>query len=231
MKAGNMFDYSDQINEGSKELIERHLDLVIEANKTTNITRIDGRENGLLLHVEDSLAGLSEINKAPEGLYGDMGTGAGYPGIPVAIATRRHTVLIESIGKKANLLREFITDLGIDSYVDVFSGRLEELALECPCKFAVLSARALSQLSSLVELASPLLALHGHLVCYKARIGHEELEHVNSLQEKLGMRLISERRFVLSDEKTYRTIVVFEKVSEPTVKLPRRNGMAQKKPY
>lgn len=231
MKVGTMFDFANQVKENSKELIERHLDLVIKANKTTNITRIEGKEDGLLLHVEDSLAGLSEIIEAPEGLYGDMGTGAGYPGIPVAIATHRRTVLIESIRKKAILLKDFIADLGISSYVEVFSGRLEELALERPGQFAVLTARALSQLSSLMELASPLLVLHGRLVCYKARISDEELDHANSLYEKLGMKLISERHFVLSDEETYRTIVVFEKVSEPTVKLPRRNGMAQKKPY
>ena len=86
----------DSLPSQQQELIKRHLDLVIEANKTMNLTRIDTVEEGMLLHVEDSLVGLDELNQAPDGLYGDLGTGAGYPGIPLAIASGRETTLIES---------------------------------------------------------------------------------------------------------------------------------------
>ena len=79
-----------------KQLIRKHLELVLEANETTNLTRIDTFDEGMLLHVEDSLAGLDEVKQAPPGLYGDMGTGGGYPGIPLAIMTKRETVLIDS---------------------------------------------------------------------------------------------------------------------------------------
>ena len=63
-------------------LLKRHLELVIEANKVTNITRISTWDEGMLLHVEDSLVGLPEVVAAPEGRYVDLGSGAGYPGIP-----------------------------------------------------------------------------------------------------------------------------------------------------
>lgn len=62
-----------------EDLLQRHLELVIEANKTTNITRISSWEDGMLLHVEDSLVGLPELSAAPEGWYADIGSGAGYP--------------------------------------------------------------------------------------------------------------------------------------------------------
>ena len=68
-----------------EDLLKRHLELVIEANKTTNITRISTWDEGMLLHVQDSLIGLPELNDAPEGWYVDIGSGAGYPGIPLAI--------------------------------------------------------------------------------------------------------------------------------------------------
>ncbi len=218
------------MDEWQKELIEKHLKLVLDANKTTNLTRIDTYEEGKLLHVEDSLSGLKEMKEAPEGLYGDMGTGGGFPGIPLAIATKRKTLLIDSVRKKTNLVQDMIEELGIDSYVSTYHGRLEDLAKEKRETFSVLTARALSRLSSLIELASPLLIMGGHLVCYKAHVSEEEFQEVRALEDKVGMALISCRNFVLSDKKTQRCIVTFEKTGEPKIHLPRKAGFAQKKP-
>ncbi|BAK45961.1 hypothetical protein EGYY_30240 [Eggerthella sp. YY7918] len=89
-------------------LLKRHLELVIEANKTTNITRIASWEEGMLLHVSDSLIGLEEMNEAPSGWYADLGTGAGYPGIPLAIETGRKTLLVDSVGKKTAILDKIL---------------------------------------------------------------------------------------------------------------------------
>lgn len=211
------------------ELLNKHLDLVIKANETTNITRIVSRETAQVLHIEDSLSALPEFEKAPQGLYGDLGSGAGFPGFPIAIETGRETVLVESVKKKAALLDQFAQDLGLEN-VSVFPGRAEELALQKKEQFAVLSARALSQLGSLLELGSPLLKIGGQFICYKARVEDEELKHACSLENKLGMKLISDRGFYLSDRETYRRILVFEKVKKASIKLPRRNGMAQRSP-
>lgn len=212
-------------------LIERHLDLVISANETTNITRITSKEEARILHIEDSLSGLEELNASPEGKYADMGSGAGYPGIPLAIMTGRATTLIESVGKKARLLSEFSEKLGLGNTVSVYSGRVEELSHEKGNAFAVITARALSQLPSLLELAAPLLMIGGRLVCYKAHIDQSEFDSACALHQKLGLHLVSDREFYLSDGSTYRRLVVFEKEHEPSVSLPRRNGMAQKKPF
>lgn len=211
------------------ELLEKHLDLVIKANETTNITRIVSRETAEVLHIEDSLSALPEFEKAPAGLYGDLGSGAGFPGLPIAIETGRETILVESVKKKASLLESFATELGLTN-VSVFPGRAEELALERKEQFAVLSARALSQLGSLLELGSPLLKVGGQFICYKAHIEDEELKHACSLENKLGLKLVSDRSFLLSDGETYRRILVFEKFKNASIKLPRRNGMAQRNP-
>lgn len=211
------------------ELLEKHLDLVIKANETTNITRIVSRETAEVLHIEDSLSALPEFEKAPAGLYGDLGSGAGFPGLPIAIETGRETILVESVKKKASLLESFATELGLTN-VSVFPGRAEELALERKEQFAVLSARALSQLGSLLELGSPLLKVGGQFICYKAHIEDEELKHAYSLENKLGLKLVSDRSFLLSDGETYRRILVFEKFKNASIKLPRRNGMAQRNP-
>lgn len=97
------------------ELLEKHLSLVIEANKATNITRISSWEDGMLLHVKDSLLGLDALNACPAGRYADIGTGAGYPGIPLAIESGRETLLVDSVAKKVQILDGFISELGLQN--------------------------------------------------------------------------------------------------------------------
>lgn len=217
--------------ESQRSLLDKHLALVIEENKVTNLTRIVDWESAQILHVEDSLAGLPEVAEAPEGPYLDMGSGAGFPGIPLAVMTGRETLLADSVGKKTRALDSFAHELGIADKVSSYHGRIEDLALLKPNYFSLVTARALSALSSLLELASPLMAKGGILVCYKTHSESEELEHAKSVAQKLGMEFVSSRGFTLSDGETNRAIIVFRKRCNPSMKLPRRVGMAQKKPF
>lgn len=210
-----------------EDLLQRHLELVIEANKTTNITRISSWEDGMLLHVEDSLIGLPELSAAPEGWYADIGSGAGYPGIPLAIETGRRTLLVDSVGKKTAILDGFIEELGLNN-VSTYTGRIEDLARDYPYAFTAITARALAQLSILMELAAPLLQKGGRLICYKAHVEQQELDHALGLQDKLGMELISDRIVALEDHQ--RRIICFEKTAKERIKLPRKTGLAQKRP-
>ena len=219
------------LSDEQNRLIQKHLQLVLKANETTNLTRIQSEEEAELLHVEDSLQGIPECLEAPSGRYADLGTGGGFPGFAIAIATGRDTVLVESVGKKADLLELFASKLNLTDSIHVYHGRAEELAAQSPESFALVTARALTAMPSLIELASPLLVRGGRLVSYKADKVDEELEWAISIQDRLGMEMISDRKLMLSDGCTSRRIIVFEKVSEPKVKLPRRSGMAQKRPY
>lgn len=217
------------ITDSQRELITKHLDLVIEANNKVNLTRIENIEEAKILHIEDSLSALSEMENAPAGLYGDLGSGAGYPGIPLAIATGRTTVLVDARKKKMEVVEEIVRELGLSNQVTVFAGRAELLARTRASQFSVLTARALSKLSVLMELASPLLSDGGHLICFKSNIEEEEMNHALAIQRKVGMRLISDRSFTLGEEYA-RRIVVFERHGKPAVKLPRLEGQAQKNP-
>jgi len=212
-----------------QQLMCKHLELVIEANKTVNLTRIDSLEEGMTLHVEDSLVGLQELNDCEEGDYADLGSGAGFPGIPLAIATGRKTTLVDARQKKMKTVESIISELGLSGQVETFSGRAELLARSQPERYVALTARALAQLSVLLELASPLLKRGGRLICYKANIEESELTHAESVQRATGMKLKSTRELLL-EGKYHRTIMTFEKVAKPTVKLPRLEGQAQKKP-
>ena len=222
MKYGNL-------SEHQVELLLKHLELVIEKNKVVNLTRIDDFESAKLLHIEDSLSALPELNDCPEGLYGDLGSGAGYPGIPLAIASGRKTVLVDARKKKMDAVGEIVKQLGLSNQIETYSGRAELLARSRRSEFSALTARALSKISILMELASPLLKKGGRLICYKSHIDETEFEHALDIQNMLGMKEVSDREFELGDEYA-RRIVVFEKVGESKIKLPRLEGQAQKNP-
>lgn len=213
-----------------EDLIDLYLKKILEANETTNLTRISSLDEARKLHIEDSLSGLQELNSAPEGLYGDLGTGGGFPGVPLAIESGRKTVLVDSVQKKMAIVESILSELELDGLVTTYSGRIEDLAVDRPKSFTALTARALSKLSVLMELASPLLVKNGLLICYKANIQEDEWDHALSLQSKLGLSLRSDRTLTLSDGETLRRIVCFEKIGKPKIRLPRRVGLAQKKP-
>ncbi len=217
-----------EISAEDRGLINKHLELVLKANEITNLTRISSYEEGQLLHVEDSLTGLPEIMQAHDGKYADLGTGGGFPGIPLAVVTKRETLLVDAVRKKTDVLDHIIKELGLQDYVSTYHGRIEDLGRERAGEFAVITARALTQLVSLLELAAPLLQLGGHLICYKAKLDSEELETALAIQKMVGMKLLRKNEFMLADNQ--RCILTFEKVSDPQIKLPRKSGLAQKRP-
>lgn len=219
----------ETLSDEQQALIQKHLRLVIEANEKINLTRIDGVDDGMVLHVEDSLAGLEELNCAPEGLYGDLGSGAGYPGIPLAIASMRQTMLIDARKKKMDTVNQIINKLGLSDQVTTFAGRAELLARTQSKRYAALTARALSKLPVLMELGSPLLKKGGLLICYKAQLSDSELDDARQVQKLVGMTIRGDRSFRLNGEYS-RRILTFEKVAEPTIALPRQEGQAQKHP-
>ena len=209
--------------------MREYLNKVLEANESINLTRVTDNQEAERLHLEDSLAVLEELVQAPEGLYADLGSGGGFPGVPLALASGRQTILVDSVKKKMAVVENIIEEMDLADQISTYDKRIEELALEQPESFSVLTARALTSLPSLLELASPLLKEGGQLIALKSK---EEDDFDNpSLEHKLGMRCIAKRDYYLSDGESYRTVYVFEKYKKPEVDLPRRIGMAQKRPY
>lgn len=216
--------------EDKKVLIDKYLDYILEANKSINLTRIVDKESAQVLHIEDSLIPLEDVNSAPNGLYGDLGTGGGFPGVPMAIMSGRNAVLIDSVKKKVAVVASGVDELALNDQISTYAGRIEELSVQKPASFAVLTARAVTKLSSLVELASPLLCKGGLLVCYKAQTENDEINASLKTAEKVGMKLIRDYSMTLSDGETKRRIFVFEKIAKSSVKLPRKIGAAQNNP-
>ena len=217
------------ITEQQESLLFEDLHAIMEINKTMNLTRILSEEDGMVLHLEDSVLGLPYVQQAPNGLYADLGTGGGFPGMPLCILTGRETVLVDSVKKKVRSLEPVAEQLGIGDRLSTYGGRIEDLALERAGEFSVLTARALSSLGALLELASPLLCRGGRLVCYKAQPSEEELDVAFGIMKPLGFDMVRDDSHELSDG-SHRRIFVFEKVGKPRIELPRRIGLAQRSP-
>ena len=204
-----------------------HASLVLEANKTMSLTTIP-RDQFAGSHVLDSLAALPYLALAPEGAFADIGSGAGYPGIPLAIVSCRDAHLVESVRKKAAFLEAAVAALRLKATIHPV--RAEELALTHGSHFAAVVAWALSALPSLVELASPLLIEGGRLICLKGAPEESEIARGDKAARRCGMNRIAceEVRVPFVDGK--RVMIVYEKCGKPSLKLPRRPGMAQRQP-
>lgn len=217
-----------RLSRSGAELLVEHARMVYEANEGLNLTRIPAAA-AMSHHVLDSLSGLPAMSDAPDGPWADIGSGAGYPGIPLAVVGNRHVDLVESVGKKARFLEGVVAALCLDATVR--DCRAEEAALEFHGAYSAVSARAVSALPSLVELASPLLRRGGRLVCWKGALVQEEIDRGATVAAQCGMRLVGATAVEVLGAGVARTLVVFEKTGASRMKLPRRPGMAQRHPF
>jgi 16S rRNA (guanine527-N7)-methyltransferase len=211
-------------------LLIAHFAFVIEQNRNVNLTGITDEETGVILHIEDSLRVLPELERAPEGPLVDLGSGGGFPGIPLAILSGRDCVLVEATKKKAQAIQQFLGNGPLSKRVTVEAQRIEAFSQQKRNHFAVATARALSSLPTLAELAAPLLRKEGVLLAYKGKPTNDELQRMICLEDELGMKVVSTRKFFLSDNQTERTIVTIQKTGKSRRPLPRRDGQAQHHP-
>lgn len=213
-------------------LLVQHLELVIEKSAVLNLTRITDEHEALILHILDSLLFIAHDPK----LLGsstsllDIGTGAGFPGIPLTIVSGCGATLVDSVGKKVRAVQEFTEQLGISDRVSCLHARAEEVPIICPHRFDVVTARAVAQTNVLIEYATPCLRRNGLLIVGKGNPKAEELETANSAARICGFTRSCLFEYELPRGLGHRTILIYKKVGNPRIKLPRKNGMAKEMP-
>ena len=222
-------DYSLKVSDENLRVCIQHLDLVPEANKSINLTRILNIEDAAVLHILDSLVLLFYISKAPEGALLDMGTGAGFPGVPLTIASGRKAVYIDSVGKKVDAVNSFVKELGL-KHAHAVHVRLEEYARTHKKQFAVVTARALAPLPVLVEYASPFLKDGGLFVVTKGNPSDKELQSGLAAAKICGFTTLMTDDLDLPNGLGHREFIILKKTRQASVSLPRANGMAKKNP-
>ena len=127
-------------------------------------------------------------------------------------------------------MQEFVEELSLAGQVQALGMRSEELCAERFGEFDTVVARAVDKLSVVEEYASPLLASGGHLIAMRGTESLEDEKAAQIASEQLGLQMIEKRAFSLGPDGVARSVYVFEKNGSPSIKLPRRPGMAHKKP-
>lgn len=229
---GELDSFGIGCSEARSERMVRHLDLVIEKNKVMNLTRITDRRDGVTLHIVDSLLPLAVDGCGLEagGRFLDIGTGAGFPGIPYGVMTGAQGVLLDSVGKKVRAVEGFLGELGLDGQLVGWHGRVEEPPHEYLHSFDRVLVRAVAPTNVLIEYASPLLRQHGLLIVEKGVPQDDEIATAKRAAVVCGMEPLSLREFGLPRGLGHREILVYEKIRRPQVRLPRAVGEAKRNP-
>ena len=216
------------LSSGQAELCIRHLLLVNQVNEYMNLTRIKDIHEALVLHIVDSIALARDLPIEPEKFL-DIGTGAGFPGIPFSILTGCEGVLLDSVGKKIDAVNSFIHALELDGIIGVHD-RCESYALKHRGEYDVVCARAVGQMPMIIEYGTPFLEDDGYLIVAKANPSADEIRLSNKTAEICGLELVGSDEFELPFELGHRTVFLFQKVSNPRAKLPRAVGLAKRQP-
>lgn len=219
----------DPLDASGREKLRAVLDLL--AAERASVSSVTQPAQAWKTHVDDSLTGLEVIALRDAESIADIGSGAGFPGIPLAVALPRARVdLIESVGRKCEFMRRAIAAAEI-SNARVLNARSEEVAAaEGRESYDVVTARAVGRLSTLAELASPLLRKGGTLVAWKGRRDPDEEEQLARAAASLGMRPEEVIDVGSSAGSRHRHLHVVRKAGPTPAGLPRRPGMAKKRP-
>ena len=225
---GIVTDFGLSVPVDRLELCLEHLLYVMQVNEYINLTRITNVHEALVLHVLDSLTLLPYLPESSAHVL-DMGTGAGFPGIPLAACTELSVSLLDSVGKKIKADNAIIHQLGLNN-VHGDHDRLESYALAHIGEFDYVVARALASLPMLIEFCTPYLKHGGQLIVSKGNPAEDEILSGSKAAELCGLKLVSSDSFDLPNELGHREIFVFEKVSSSSVVLPRAVGEAKRNP-
>ncbi len=211
------------------EAASRVLGLLEE--EKASVSSVTDPERAWRVHVEDSLTGLEVPELAKARRVADIGSGAGFPGLVLAIALPESQVdLIESIGRKCEFIQRAI-DVARIPNATVINARSEELAAgERRDSYDVVTVRAVGRLSTLAELATPLLKENGVLVAWKGKRDLDEEQQLERAADQLGMH--PEQILDVGDRagSKHRHLHIIRKLRATPEGLPRRPGMAKKRP-
>ena len=214
----------------SDEQFLTYYEMLIEKNKVMNLTAITDFDEVLEKHFEDSLSLIQAVDLEKSQAVMDLGTGAGFPGIPLKIAfPNLQITLADSLNKRILFLDDVIRELGLTG-IDTVHGRAEDLAKNSDYreKFDLCVSRAVANLSTLSEYCLPFVKIGGKFISYKAGECDEEVAASKSSIFLLGGKISDIKKFELGE--SGRAFVIIDKVSGTPKKYPRKAGTPSKDP-
>lgn len=222
-------DINVEITDSQIEKFYIYMYRILEWNKKINLTAIEDEDEIILKHFIDSLTIQKYIKNCKNMI--DIGTGAGFPGIPIAIVNDQINItLLDSLNKRINFLNDVIQELKLDNVVAIH-GRAEDIAKLKTYreKYDVVTSRAVAQLNILLEYMLPFNKLNGKTISMKGSNIEEIKDATNALNE-LGGKIEKIENIVLPNTNIQRNIIIVEKIKETSKKYPRKAGIPKKEP-
>lgn len=204
-------------------------DLLVAWNEKINLTSITDPEEIMVKHFLDSLT-LSQFVQGDK--VADLGTGAGFPGVPLKIFfVHKSFTLVDSLAKRLDFLQEVILKLGLEQ-INTVHARAEDFGRDPQyrCLYDTVVSRAVARLPVLLEYAIPVLRLGGVFLASKGSQAEDEVRESEKALAILGAQIRDVKEFNLGYGAEYRSIIIIEKVKETPLQYPRKAGTPAKKP-
>jgi len=233
----NLESIGIKLSDTQYEQFDKYYELLVEWNSFMNLTGITEYEEVLLKHFVDSIVlpieqiGHNKRDNSPISLI-DVGTGAGFPGLPLKIAhPELNVTLLDSLNKRIKFLNQVIDDLSLESIQAVHSraedgGRNKELREA----FDISVSRAVANLSTLVEYNMPFVKVGGYFIAYKSGEIDEELKNASNAIKLVGGQIEKVDKFKLPYSDIDRSLVYIRKIKNTPGKYPRKAGLPGKEP-
>ena len=234
---------SDILIKGAEELnisieekdinsFEIYKEMLKEWNTKINITTITDDEDIDIKHFLDSLTPLvTNLFDGKKNLI-DIGTGGGFPGIPLKIIKRELNVtLLDSLNKRINFLNEVINRLELEDIIAIHA-RAEEMSIKPVYreKYDIAISRAVASLNTLSEYCIPFVKLGGYFISMKGPDAEEELKSGNNAIKVLGGRIVDKKLICIPESDIMHSLIIIEKIKETPTKYPRNAGKPKKNP-
>lgn len=208
-----------------KDQYKIFIDYLLEVNAHTNLTTITDIDEIKIKHIKDSLSVLDLIKENDKVL--DVGSGAGFPGIPLAIEKEIDLTLIDSVNKKVKFMNQAIEKINLQN-ARAIHARAEDFAKDNREKYDVVVSRAVANMTTLSELCLPFVKVGGIFIALKGPKADEELEEAKNAIKILGGKVIDIERFDLSGNE--RANILVKKIHPTNRKYPRGKNLPKTKP-
>ena len=218
-----------EISENEIEKFYQYMKLLLEWNEKINLTAITDEEEIIKKHFIDSLT-ISKLIKEDTSVV-DVGTGAGFPGMPLAITKKVNVTLVDSLNKRINFLNIVKDSIKLEN-VNTVHSRAEEVGENEKYreKFDYAVSRAVAPINVLLEYMLPLVKVGGYCLCMKGPKVIDEMQGIENVAEKLGGKYIKLEELEIPGEESRKNVIIVEKVENTNKKYPRKPGMPAKQP-
>lgn len=226
----NLKQLNIELSDVQIEQFYNYMNILIEWNKVMNLTGITEPKEVIIKHFIDSLTVLNKIDKQSKII--DVGTGAGFPGIPIKIAfPKTEVVLLDSLNKRINFLNEVIEKLQLKN-IKTIHGRAEDYGKDKMYreKYDIAIARAVAPLNILLEYLMPFVKVNGKCICMKGSNSEEEIKNSNNAVKILGGKILSKEEFFIPNTDIKRSIIEVRKIKNTSNTYPRKAGTPTKNP-